>query len=30
MKKLLVFLLCFSQLLLFAGKSGLKRNYREV
>ena len=30
MKKLLAFLLCFSQLLLFAGKSGLKRNYREV
>ena len=30
MRKLLAFLLCAAQLLLFAGKSGLKRNYREV
>jgi hypothetical protein len=30
MRKLLAFLLCFLQLLLFAGKTGLKRNYREV
>jgi len=30
MKKLLAFLLCAAQLLLFAGKNGLKRNYREV
>ena len=30
MKKLLILLLCAAELLLFTGKNGLRKNYREV